>query len=306
MHTNAIELRHLRYFVAVAEDGTLRGAAERLHVSQPPLTRQIQQLEGFLEVKLLERKPRGIELTVAGKILYEEAKNILSLVEQAALRTRRAEEGQLGRLDVGIFGSAIYGAVPTIMREFRATHPDVEVILHNLDRPGQIKALRERRLTVGFNRFFGDESGLSWEKVHSERMNLAIYLEHRFAGKSSISLTEIGREPLVLYPRKVRPSFIDYVQKLFHEQGITPRIAHEVDDVTTALALVSSGMGLSLVTQSACNLKLPNVEFIPLEHSDTGEFDLDIIYRSDDTSPLLKAFLQTVRDLAGQIGSGTG
>ncbi len=301
MHITAVELRHLRYFVAVAEAGTLRGAAQQLHVSQPPLTRQIQQLESFLEVHLFERKPRGIELTTAGEVLYEEAKNILALVEQAARRTRQAEEGQLGRLDVGIFGSAIYGAVPAIIREFRSTHPGVEIILHNLDRPGQIKALRERRLTVGFNRFFGDESGLSWEKVHSERMNLAVYLEHRFAGKEAITLAEIGREPLVLYPRKVRPSFIDYVQKLFLEEGITPNIAHEVDDVTTALALVSSGMGLSLVTQSACNLRLPNVGFIPLNHHDTDEFDLDIIYRSDDTSPLLKAFLDTVRELKSQI-----
>lgn len=301
MQLTAIELRHLRYFVAVAEAGTFRGAALQLHVSQPPLTRQIQQLEGLLDAKLFERKPRGVELTPPGRVLLEEARNILALVEQAALMTRQAEEGQLGRLDVGIFGSAIYGAVPTIIREFRASHPKVEIILHNLDRPGQLKALRERRLTVGFNRFFGDEPGLSWEKVHSERMNLAVYLEHPFAGRASITVAEIGREPLILYPRKVRPSFIDYVQRLFHEQGITPNIAHEVDDVTTGIALVSSGMGLSLVTQSASNLKLPNVAYVPLEHSDTGAFDLDIIYRSDDTSPLLKAFLDTVRGLRSEI-----
>lgn len=301
MQLSAIELRHLRYFVAVAEEGTLRGAALQLHVSQPPLTRQIQQLENLLGVTLFERKPRGVELTTPGSILYEEARNILALLEQAALRTRQAAEGRLGRLEVGIFGSAIYGAVPTIIREFRAVHPKVEIILHNLDRPGQLKALRERRLTVGFNRFFGDEAGLSWEKVHSERMNVALYLDHPLTAKSSITLPEIGCEPLILYPRKVRPSFIDYVQKLFHEQGITPNIAHEVDDVTTAIALVSSGMGLSLVTQSASNLKLPNVTYVPLEHSDTGEFDLDIIYRCDDASPLLKAFLETVRGLRSQI-----
>lgn len=301
MQLAALELRHLRYFVAVADAGTFRGAALQLHVSQPPLTRQIQQLESLLDVTLFERKPRGVELTSSGQILYEEARNILYLVDQAALRTRQAEEGQLGRLDVGIFGSAIYGAVPTIIREFRANHPRVEIILHNMDRPEQLKALRERRLTVGFNRFFGDEPGLSWEKVHSERMNLAVYLDHPFARKATISLPEIGTEPLILYPRKVRPSFIDYVQKLFHEQGITPNIAHEVDDVTTAIALVSSGMGLSLVTQSASNLKLPNVGYVALEYDDTGAFDLDIIYRSDDASPLLKTFLDTVRGMRNQI-----
>ncbi len=300
MQLTAIELKHLRYFVAVADAGTFRGAALALHISQPPLTRQIQQLESHLEVELFERKPRGVELTTPGEVLLEEARNILALVEQAALRTREAQAGQLGRLDVGIFGSAIYGAVPTIIRKFRSDYPKVEIVLHNLDRREQLKALRERRLTLGFNRFFGDEHGLSWEKVHSERMNLAVYQDHPLAEKASVKIREIGDEPLILYPRKVRPSFIDYVQKLFHREGLTPNIAHEVDDVTTAIALVSSGMGLSLVTQSAANMKLPNVHYVPLDHADGGEFDLDIIYRSDDTSPLLNAFLNTVRGLGSE------
>jgi len=295
MKLSGLELKHLRYFVAVAEAGSISHAASVLHISQPPLTRQIQHLEDCLEVQLLERKPRGVALTVAGESFLIEAKNILSLIEQAALRAKQAAGGQIGRLDVGIFGSAIYGIIPEIIRAFRTERPGVEIVLHNMERTAQIKALRERRLSVGFNRFFADEPDLVWERVHSESMNLALYKEHPFTAKKSIRLAEIANEPLILYPKTARPSFIDYLLKIFHKEGISPNIAYEVDDVNTAIALASSGMGLSIVTESACNLKLPNICYIPLEFADITPFDLDIIYRREDNSALLKAFLNTVR-----------
>ena len=296
MNINSIEIRHLRYFVAVAEAGSLSAAAARLHISQPPLTRQIQQLEDALQVTLLERLPRGVSLTAAGETLLIEARNILSLLQQAAHRTQQADRGQLGRLEVGIFGSAIYGVIPSIIRAFRRSHPNVEVILHNMERSAQLKALRERRLTVGFNRFFSDEPDLKWEKVHSENLNIAIYGQHPLSGRSSLTLNDIDGESLVLYPKNARPSFIDYLKQLFQEYGVHPALIHEVDDVTTAIALVSSGMGITVVTVSACNLRLPNIEYIPLSIGDISAFDLDIIYRADDQSPLLRAFLGTVRE----------
>jgi DNA-binding transcriptional LysR family regulator len=289
-----IDIRHLRYFVAAAEAGSLTAAAISLHISQPPLTRKIHQLEDILQVTLMERLPRGIALTVAGETFLAEANNILSLVEQAALRTQEADKGQLGRLDVGIFGSAIYGAIPTIIREFRRAHPKVAVALHNLERHAQLKALRERRLTVGFNRFFSDEPGLTWETVHSERLNIAIYKQHSLNGKKMLKFDDIAGQTLILYPKNARPSFIDHLQKLFQKQQIEPGLIHEVDDVTTAIALVSSGIGITVVTESACNLRLPNIQYIPLEPSAIAIIDLDIIYRSDDRSPLLHAFLRTV------------
>ena len=143
MNIASLEIRHLRYFVAVVEQGSFRGAALRLHVSQPPLTRQIQQLEEVLGVQLLLRKPRGVETTVAGQVFFDEARNILALTEQAASRAQLAGEGQLGRLDVGVFGSAVLDTIPRIIQKFRNTYPRVEVVLHNLDRAGQLRALRE-------------------------------------------------------------------------------------------------------------------------------------------------------------------
>lgn len=295
MVPNNLELRHLRYFVAVAEAGSLSAAASRLHLSQPPLTRQIKQLEDLLGAQLFERQARGIALTGAGETLLVEAKNVLALVEQAAHRTQQADKGQLGRLDVGIFGSAIYGVIPSIIREFRNSHPCVEIELHNMERAAQIRALRERRIIAGFNRFFGDEPDLKWEKVHNEHMYLAVYNQHLLAQKKNVTIKQLNGESIVLYPRNPRPSFIDHLNRVFDAQRIQLKQVYEVDDVTTAIALVSAGMGVTIVTQSACNLRLPNIEYIPLKLSDISAFALDIIYRRNDTSPLLNEFLTTVR-----------
>lgn len=304
MSIAAIEFRHLRYYVAVVEQRSFRGAALRLHVSQPPLTRQVQQLEEALGVPLLIRKPRGIEPTDAGQMFYEEARNILMLTEQAAHRAQLAGHGQLGRLDVGIFGSAVFDAIPRIIQEFRNRHPNVEVALHSLDRAGQIRALRERRLTVGFNRFFEDEPDLSWEVIQTERMNVALHRDHPLARHASLGLAQIGDQPLILYPRAPRPSFIEQMLRLFHKKGVSPRIIHEVDDVVTAIALVSSGFGISMVTDSACNLRLPGLVYVPLRAEDRATFDLCMIHRRDDDSALLDAFLATARALRSTLSAG--
>ena len=295
MNLSTLELRHLRYFVAVVEQRSFRAAALHLHVSQPPLTRQVQQLEEALGVTLLLRKPRGVETTVAGRVFFEEARNVLALIAQGARRAQLAGQGQLGQLDVGVFGSAMFGAIPQVIQAFRQQHPKVDVVLHNLDRAGQIRALRERRLTVGFNRFFDIEPDLHWEVVHPERLNIALPAAHPLASRDRLRLKDIAGEPLILYPRTPRPSFIDQALRLFQQQQLTPRMIQEVDDVVTAVALVSSGMGLSLVTDSACNLRLPGLVYRPLHAVGADHFDLCMIYRVDDHSALLKAFVDTVR-----------
>ena len=138
-----MDLRHLKYFIAVAEELNIGRAALRLCISQPPLTRQIQQLEEELGVQLFIRTPRGVELTQAGEMFYEEASNIRSLVEQAIERTKRAVQGKLGRLDIGIFGTGTLGTIPKLLQLFRDTNPDVVVGLHTMSKAEQIEALRQ-------------------------------------------------------------------------------------------------------------------------------------------------------------------
>ena len=295
MNLSTLELRHLRYFVAVVEQRSFRAAALHLHVSQPPLTRQVQQLEEALGVTLLLRKPRGVETTVAGRVFFEEARNVLALIAQGARRAQLAGQGQLGQLDVGVFGSAVLGPIPKIVHRFRQSHPQVELVLHSMDRLDQIKALRERRIAVGFNRFFAEEPDLQWEVILNEQMVVVVPEHHRLATRKVLSLAEIGREPLILYPRTPRPGFIDRMMRLFHQRKITPNVSQEVDDMVTAVGLVASGMGLSLVSDSGRNLQVPGTVQIPLRAEDRASAELCIIFRRDDRSPLLAEFLKEAR-----------
>ena len=147
-----MDFRHLKYFITVAEELNIGRAAARLHISQPPLTRQIQQLEEQLGVQLFVRTPKGVELTQAGALFLDEARNISTLLELAIERTKRAGQGKLGRLDIGIFGTSVLGAIPQILQRFRDEHPDVRVVLHTMSKHEQLAALRQRRITIGFNR----------------------------------------------------------------------------------------------------------------------------------------------------------
>ena len=303
VYASRIDLRHLRYFVAIVRNGSFRAAADELNISQPPLTRQIQQLEEIVGAPLLVRRSNGIQQTEAGQAFYTEAQNILALVERACINTRLIGTGQLGQLDVGVFGSAVLDIVPRVVLHFRSRFPNVEVVLHNMDRETQIKALNERRIQIGFNRFFQDHPDLVWEMVVHERMLVAAPSNHPFAKKDVVSLRDLAGEPLIFYPRTTQPGgFSNYLMRLFHNLNIEPHIVQNVDDVVAAVAFVSSGLGLTLGVESARNLQLPGVTYLPLVEGDATAFDLSVIYRSAEESQLLDAFLESVR----AIGTGTG
>lgn len=292
-----MELRHLRYFIAVAEEGHIGRAATRLHISQPPLTRQIQQLEEELGVQLFIRTPRGMELTPAGELLLQEARNIRSVVAQAAERTQRAGQGKLGRLDIGIFGSAILDTIPALLLKFRSAFPDVKVVLHNMSKDAQIAALRQRRIDIGFNRFIEHSEDIANEIVITEEILIAINEDHPLAQAESVPFTVLRDNPLIVFPTGPRPSFIDKVMNMCHQKGFTPQITQEVGNTLTGVALVASNFGVCAVPASATKLALPGVAYRPIidPPRDSG-VDLNCIYRVDDHSPLLKSFLDTVRE----------
>lgn len=290
-----MEFRLLRSFIAVAEEGSIGRAAQRLHISQPPLTRQIQQLEEELGARLFSRTARGIDLTEAGYLFFEEAKNIMSLAEQAAERTYQAGQGKLGRVDIGIFGSGIFGVIPKVLLAFRQAYPDVNIVLHNMDKGEQLAALRQRRITVGFNRLLGNSLDIASETILSEPLYLAINRSHPLSKEKSIPWREIGNHPLVAFPSGTRPSFIDWVCNLCRKDGFQPNIVQEVGDAVNGVALVATGFGICIVPESATNLKLPGVVYRPLTRSPMPEVDLSCIYRSNDESTILKSFLAIAR-----------
>lgn len=297
MAAHFMDFRRLSCFVAVVEQKSFRAAALKLHISQPPLTRHVQMLEEALGVQLLVRSAAGVEPTAAGQRFFEEARNLLALASQAGERVRLAGQGRIGRLDVGVFGSAVLGAIPKIVREFRERRPDVEVVLHSLDREAQLKALRERRIDVGFNRFFAEEPDLVWEVIQTEPMSVVVPEGHPLSGRASLTLAELARETLILYPRAPRPGFIDHLMRLFHQRGLTPQRVQEVDDVLTAAALVASHLGLSLVTESGRSLTLPGIVHVPLATADRATVDLCIIQRRNDEAAIPRAFVDVARAL---------
>jgi len=290
-----VDLRHLRYFIAVAEEENIGRAAARLHISQPPLTRQIQQLEEELGVMLFTRTPRGMVLTQAGELFLAEARNIRALVEQATERTQRAGQGKLGRLDVGIFGSGILDAIPKLLLAFRNQHPDVKVVLHTMTKAEQIEALRQRRITVGFNRMVAGLDDLAVQQVATESLLLALPVDHPLAAHEAIDFGDLRHHPMILFPTGARPSFIDKVIGLCVESGFQPQISQEVGDAVTGVALVASGFGVCMVPESATTLQFPGVVYRPFLNAGANfVVDLSCIYRKDDQSPILAEFLRTV------------
>jgi DNA-binding transcriptional LysR family regulator len=207
----------------------------------------------------------------------------------------------LGKLDVGVFGSAVLDIVPRIVLHFRKRFPNVEVALHNMDRESQVKALNERRIQIGFNRFFQDHPDLIWEPVVRERMLVITPSNHPLTKKEVVSLRDLAEEPLIFYPRTIEPGgFSNYLMRLFHNLNIDPLIVQNVDDVVTAVAFVSSGLGLALGVESAKKLRLPGVTYLPLAEGEASALDLSVIYRAAEESQLLEAFLKSARTaLAG-------
>lgn len=292
-----MELRHLRYFVALAEELNFGRAAARLHISQPPLTRQIQQLEEKIGARLFSRTTRGVELTAAGKTLLEEAQRILGMVRIATERTGKAARGQIGRLDVGIFGSAILNHIPRLLMEFHTHYPEVEIALYPMTKAEQLEALRTHQITIGFNRHVPVESDIVVETVYFEPLVIALNREHPLAQCKSIRIADIINQPLIVYPRNTRTSFAQDVLRLIHDEGGVPQVVQEVADVVTAIALVASGFGICVTPQAASNLKLPGVVYRPIKASPPPSIELACLYRQDDESPILNAFLEIVREL---------
>lgn len=290
-----MELRQLKYFVALAEELNFSRAAERLHISQPPLTRQIQQLESDVDARLFSRGPRGVELTPAGIALLDDARRILGLVGVARERTGKFGQGRIGRLDVGIFGSAILNHIPRLLLQFRQRYPEVQIALHDLKKAEQIAALREKRLTIGFNRHVAVEEDIMVETVFLEPLLVALHNKHPLARHKSIRIAEVIDDPLILYPSNTRPGFADDVMALFRAEGAQPRVAQEVTDVVTAVALVASGFGICITPEAASTLRLPGVVYRPVKANPPPTIDLACLYRRDDDSPILKAFLEIVR-----------
>jgi DNA-binding transcriptional LysR family regulator len=290
-----MELKQMRYFWALAQELNFSRAAERLHMAQPPLTRNIRALEEELGVQLFTRTAKGAELTEAGQALLDEVPNILALARRAEEQTQLVGAGFVGRLDVGIFSSGTLNVIPRLMAEFHAARPEVKIALHNMSKTEQIEALRERRIAVGFNRLVPRADDLVVESVLRESFLVALYEDHPLCAKKSISLQDLNEQPMILYPNAPVHGLAQEVASAFRTEGVNLRVEQEVEDVVTCIALVASGYGICVTTESAANLRLPGVVYRPLKSRQLHDIELSCLYRREDKSPILHAFLSIVR-----------
>jgi DNA-binding transcriptional LysR family regulator len=287
-----VELRHLRYFVAVAEELHFSRAAERLGMAQPPLSRQIQELEAELGFLLFERSRPRVGLTAAGGVLLEHARRVFEAINTGVRDARRTSLGERGRVNVGYPSSLAYSGLTDLLRAFRARFPDVDVGLRELPPAAQIEALKVGQIDVGFVRGPVDDAALASEIARRETFVLALPLDHPLVKKKSIALSSLALEPFVFFPRERGPAFFDQLVALCREAGFDPRIAHEAPPLDV-LSLVAAGFGVSIVPSSVRESRRADVVLRPLIGAPVSE--LFIAWRPSDLSPSRHQFVELVR-----------
>lgn len=296
-----LELRHLRYFVAVAEERNFTRAAEKLHIAQPPLSRQMQQLEEFLGVALIEKGTRPLRLTEAGQFFLAHAKPLLEQVRDLKTMTQRV--GKLERtLNAGFVASTLYGLLPDIIRRYRERHPDVDVVLHELTTIEQMQALKEGRIDVGFGRLKSEDPSIRRILLREERMVAALFPGHRLAAaEAPLRLVDLVQEPLLVYPSTPRPSFADQVLALFSEANLRPDHVIEVRELQIAMGLVAAEQGLSIVPASVQGMHHRNVVYRRIEdkHASSPIF---FSVRHMERTPELEQMLAVIYDIYDEYG----
>lgn len=258
-----MELRHLRYFCVVAEELNLTRAAERLFIAQPPLTRQVKQLEEEIGAVLFNRKPRGLELTEAGQYFLDQARQILDKVDATVADTRRISQHGKTVFAIGFVPSIFYGQLPLMVRRLRR-NKNLEIVLHELKTREQIDALKSGKIDLGFGRLRIDDPDVEQELLFNEPMIAALPASHPLAKKMP-SMKELADIPLITFPSGSGPNFADITQGLFHRRGLRVNVIQQVNDVQTALSLVASDMGFTLVPEQVRRLGREGVEYVPLD-----------------------------------------
>ncbi|WP_189372067.1 LysR family transcriptional regulator [Vogesella alkaliphila] len=259
-----MDLRHLRYFVVVAEEGNITRAAERLHIAQPPLSRQIQQLEEELGVPLLVRGSRPLTLTEAGQFFYAHARQLLSQTRELEAMTRRI--GTIERkLSIGFVGSTLYGMLPKVIRRFRSEQNTTELTLHEMTSMEQISALKEGKIDVGFGRIRHEDPNVRRIVLREERLVAALPSGHALTERPVISLLDLVDDTLIVFPKAPRPSFADQILASFHDRGLEPKKVYEARELQVAIGLVAAGEGVAIVPASVQGLKREDVCYLPLQ-----------------------------------------
>lgn len=293
-----MELRQLRYFIAVAEERSFSRAAQRLHISQPPLSMQVMMLEEELGVRLLDRSNRGVSLTAAGSVFYEEMRAVLVRLEHGKTRTQQAGQGHVGTLSIGFVSIADYGILPPALKEFRSRFPEVQVQLHELTTDAQIREMRAGRLDLGIALGPIQDAALTFETLLHEELVLAAPSGHRL-GKSNgaLDLRAFSKENFIVPPRDIAPGLYDLIISHCHASGFFPHITQHARQMQTVISLVAAGMGLALVPSSVQNLKRTGVQYSRIRGASAG-IEIGMLRSPDIKDQLHDHFVATLKRVA--------
>jgi DNA-binding transcriptional LysR family regulator len=298
-----MELRHLRYFVAVAEELHFGRAASRVRIAQPALSQQVRQLEQELGLSLFNRTKRRVELTPAGRAFLEEVRPVFTQTERAVRTAQRAGRGEIGWLAIGFVPSADLDILPRVLRVWNARFPHVEIELHAVLPGALVEALRDGRIQIGFLRLPADETGLVVETIQREPLVAALPRGHRAGRKARVRLADLAGDTMILFPRDTAPEYYDLLINACRRAGFTPRVLHP-GSMQTNLGLVSAGLGVALMPASIRNLRRAGVVYRDLT-SPVPHVEMAVAYRRDERSAVLPAFLQTLHEVVAN-GRGRG
>lgn len=282
-----IELRHLRYFIAVAEELHFGRAAERLHMSQPPLSQQIQALEEMVNAKLLERNNRNVALTPAGAMFLKEAYQILGQVDAAATKAARMEKGELGELSIGFTSTTPFMHKVTMsLRQYREAYPDVSIHMHQMNTKQQIPPLVTGCIDIGIMRNTILPEQLDYQLLFREPFMLAVYEGHPLLAyeENGVDIKQLAAYPLVFFEREVGTALYDEINQLLASEGIVPTISQEAGEAMTILGLVSAGMGISIITESFTRMKIDGVRYLKLANIQATS-EVWLVYNTRRTAP---------------------
>jgi DNA-binding transcriptional LysR family regulator len=292
-----MEFRHLRYFLMLAEELHFGRAAQRLAISQPPLSLNIQQLEASVGAQLFTRNSRGVQLTAAGQAFVPAARALLAQAGAAAREARDVAEGQSGQLQIGFAGTMLYCGLPQILSRFQASHPRLRLVLRELSSTEQLSELLRDRLDVGFVHTPRVPPGFEHILVTSQPLVACLPARHPLAGAASLRLAQLQGQELVVVSRTVSPDYHERILQCCEHAGWLPQVVHELRHWLSVVSLVSQGQGAALVPQALAQSAMAGAVFVPLQDVDV-RYDTRCLWRSERDQTALKDFVQAVRSEA--------
>ncbi|WP_213992950.1 LysR family transcriptional regulator [Sodalis sp. dw_96] len=307
------ELGQLRCFTTVATELSFRRAAERLNMTQPPLSRQVQLLEHHLGVQLFERTTRSVTLTPAGRAFFIEANHLLERAQSAVNTARRIARGDIGTITISFVSCAVYEFLPEVINQVKRLHPQIDINLQEMSTSEQLEGVRLRQVDIGIVRSADCRHGFICESLVKEPFVLAVPRDHPLATARDIRLQALDKEPFITYGHASWQPFYELFAGVFRANNIQPRYVHQIGSTVTMLSLVNGGMGLALVPACAARIRFENVVFRDIDLGEGVFSELSLIRRDDNDNPVLALLLDALRRAvdAGRApgadkGGGTG